>query len=165
MFIVAFSMLFVTIFLMVYQIIVITFQFNNPDSKFGLIFIYSFFLLVMAFTYGSLKKRHGDHWTMSNKMWQERKPGVGDIIADVLMGECISYSRKEPTPIEGGPPSSFIHIFEMDGLRLKVIEGEITDAFVGPIPHFGSEKADVVRRLVNKALGKAEIDTWVADRN
>jgi len=118
----------------------------------SLLFPFVFSAFIITVTYFQMRKNYGDVWTMSSKEWREPIKGAADTIGDVLMGEGIPYSRTGPITLKGRPNYSIDEVFEMDGLRLMVGEGEITRAFLGPIPLFGSERAKEIIRLVNKAL-------------
>ena len=117
-----------------------------------LLFAFAFSAFILTVMYLQVKKIYGDVWAMASKVWREPMKGAIDTIGNTLMGEGISYSRTGPITLTGRPNYSIDEVFDMDGLRLMVGEGEITRAFVGPIPLFGSKRAKEVMRLVNRAL-------------
>lgn len=151
-FIFALVMLLGTIIMMPIVMIAIMIPGFFEHPEWGVPIIFSTFLIVIPFAYREMRKMKGDLWLMSSKMWEEPKVGAVDTIGDVLKGEGISYTRTGPLRIKGSPPFTFDQVFEMDGLRLMVLEGPITCAYVGPLPYFGSERANEVMRLVNRAL-------------
>ena len=152
LFVSAFGMLFLTIFSILTVIIAMRIPDHIQDPEWLVLFTFAITGFVFIAAYLDMRRRRGVVWSMSSKEWEEPKTGAVDTIGDILKGEGISYSRTGPITIKDWIYYSIEEVFEMDGLRLMVHDDKITKAWVGPMPLFGSKRANEVMRLVNRAL-------------